>query len=134
MKFIDVGRNEVARDAEVRSAPLGEIGSILSRRKWQILIMFLAIFAVVAVATFMMPKQYESHMKILVKNDRANMVVGPGANAQLSQPGEISETDLNTEIELLNSGDLLQQVVTATGLVKPDATGAGTPAEPQSLA
>ena len=127
MKFIDVARNDVARNAEIRSAPLGEIGSILSRRKWQILIMFVVIVAVVAVATFRMPKQYESHMKILVKNDRANMVVGPGVNAQLSQPGEISETELNTEIELLNSSDLLQQVVTAGGLVKLEATGAATP-------
>jgi uncharacterized protein involved in exopolysaccharide biosynthesis len=134
MKFIDVARTDVARNAEIRSAPLGEIAAILSRRKWQILIMFIAIFAVVAVTTFMTPKQYESHMKILVKNDRANMVVGPGTNAQSSQPGEVSETELNTEIELLNSSDLLQQVVTASGLVTPGATGTATPAERQQLA
>jgi uncharacterized protein involved in exopolysaccharide biosynthesis len=125
---------EVARSTDVRSAPLGEIGSILSRRKWQILIMFVLIVIVVAVVTYRMPKQYESHMKILVKNDRANMVVGAGVNAQLSTPGEISETGINTEIELLNSSDLLQQVATATGLEKLEPTGATPPDQRQQLA
>ena len=107
---------ELARNAEVRIAPLGQIAAILSRRKWMILIVFILIVAAVAVATLRMPKQYEAHMKILVKNERANMVVSTGVNAQSSAPGEVSETEINTEIELLNSSDLLRQVASASGL------------------
>jgi uncharacterized protein involved in exopolysaccharide biosynthesis len=122
---IDVARNadvvrnaDVARNADGGATPLGEIGGILSRRKWQILIVFLLTVAVVATVTFRMPKQYEARMKILVKNDRANPVVSAGVNAQPSAPGEVSETEVNTEIELLNNNDLLQQVVTASDLAK----------------
>ena len=90
-----------------RDVPLEEIRAILSRRKWQILVTFLLIVTSVAAVTFLMPKQYEAHMKILVKNERADMVVSAGSNAQSSFQGEVSETQINTEIELLNSDDLL---------------------------
>ena len=125
---------QIKRNADARNSPLGQIGGILSRRKWQILIVFVVIVAVVAGTTFHMPKQYEARMKIFVKNERANIVVSPGTSAQSSPPGEVSETELNTEIELLSSYDLLRQVVSATGLDKVQATGKNTPAELQELA
>jgi uncharacterized protein involved in exopolysaccharide biosynthesis len=59
-----------------------------------------------------------------VKNERANMVVSAGSNAESSFRGEVSETQINTEIELLNSGDLLRQVAVASGLEKLETPGA----------
>ena len=122
------------RNVDAKNSPLGQIGGILSRRKWQILILFSVIVAAVAVTTFCIPKQYEARMKIFVKNERANIVVGPGATAQSAPPGEVSETGINTEIELLRSYDLLRQVVIASGLDKPVATGKNAPAELRELA
>jgi len=124
----------VARNAEVGTPPRGEIGAILSRRKWQTLIMFVLIVAVVTVATLRMPKQYKTRMKILVKNERANMVVSAGINAPPAPPREVSETEINTEIELLNSNDLLHQVVTASGLGKLEITGGTSAGQRQQLA
>ena len=101
-----------------RSSPLSLIGAILLRRKWQILITFLVIAGGVTVVTLRTPKEYESRMKILVKNERAGIVISGSSSDQSLLQGEVSETEINTEIELLNSNDLLRQVVTASGLDK----------------
>lgn len=114
----------------VRSGPVGEIASIYQRRKRQILITFFLTLAIVAVATFTATAEYEAHMKILVKNQRASMGVAGGLDAQA---GEVSETEINTEIELLNSADLLRNVVTLSGLA--GMPGSGTaPAERRKMA
>src|ERR1700728_270515 len=76
------------------SLALAEIGTILYRRKWQILVMFVLIVTSVAAATFLMPNQYEAHMKILVKNERADMLVSAGSTAQSSYQGQVSETQI----------------------------------------
>jgi uncharacterized protein involved in exopolysaccharide biosynthesis len=95
---------------------LGDVAAILLRRKRQIAGTFFGIFCTVAVVTFLLPKQYESHMKILVKNERADMIVSPGGGAGSGYHGEVSETEINSEIELLNGLNLLQTVVTKCGL------------------
>ncbi len=92
---------------------INEIVPILIKRKQQILITFLVIVTGVAAATFLMPKRYETHMKILVKSDRAD---------NSASSGDVSEALINTEIELLNSNDLLEQVVKSTGLQHAERT------------
>ncbi len=117
-----------------RSSPLREIGVILVRRKWQILITFLLVLAGVTVMTLRTPKQYEARMKILVKNDRAGIVVSASSNDQSLFPGEVSETQINTEIELLNNNDLLRQVAIASGLGRSDVKTGKSPAEDREIA
>lgn len=55
-------------------------------------------------------------MKILVKRERADPLVSPDASSQQSVWLGISEEELNSEVELLKSRDLLAQVVAATKL------------------
>lgn len=97
---------------------LSEISAILLRRKWQIAATFVLVVTVVTTGTLLMPKQYESHMKILVKNERADMVVTADSNTGSGYKGAVSEEQINTEIELLNSESLLRQVVEKCGLEK----------------
>lgn len=85
---------------------ISEILPILVKRKRQIVITFLVILAAVAAGTLLMPKEYETRMKILVKSERVDAAA----------LGDVSETQVNTEIELLNSNNLLEQVVKSTGL------------------
>ena len=56
-------------------------------------------------------------MKILALRQRSDAMVTPSANApaQFSND-QVSEEDLNSEVELLNSDDLLRKVVLTTGL------------------
>ena len=56
-------------------------------------------------------------MKILVRRGRVDPIVTSQQNApaQVVQE-EVTESELNSEVELLNSQDLLRRVVLATGL------------------
>lgn len=85
---------------------IGDVLRILIKRKRQIIITFLVIVFAVVTGTLLMPKEYETRMKILVKSDR----VDGGSSS------DVSEAQVNTEIELLNSNNLLEQVAKATGL------------------
>src|SRR6266850_127688 len=77
---------------------------------------FLAIFLTVAVITWLTPARYEAEMKILVKRGRVDPIVSPEANTQLATTSDLNEQDLNSEVELLKSRDLLEKVVVASGL------------------
>jgi succinoglycan biosynthesis transport protein ExoP len=69
-------------------------------------------FAVVVLVALVLPNQYKSNLKILVKNERANSLISVGDQTQgLLYLNDVSEARINTEIELLNSGDLLRRVV-----------------------
>jgi uncharacterized protein involved in exopolysaccharide biosynthesis len=57
-------------------------------------------------------------MKILVKNTRADVVITPEATNATSGNSEVTETQINSEIALLTSRDLLEQVVIQSGLDK----------------
>jgi uncharacterized protein involved in exopolysaccharide biosynthesis len=91
--------------------PGKRFAAILFRRKHAFLLLFPLLFAAVAIATFLMPRQYESRMRILVKNERADLVVSPDARDRSQPPGDVSEAQVNSEIELLTSNDLLVRVV-----------------------
>src|SRR6267142_5983803 len=80
------------------------------------LLSFLAIFLTVAVITWLTPARYEAEMKILVKRGRVDPIVSPEANTQLATTSDLNEQDLNSEVELLKSRDLLEKVVVASGL------------------
>jgi uncharacterized protein involved in exopolysaccharide biosynthesis len=108
------------------SVTLADITAVLARRKWQIATAFFLVIALVAGVTFTTPKQYESHMKILVKNERADTIVSAGNGEGSGYHGEVSETEINSEIELLNSSTLLRRVVTACGLDRLDKASAGS--------
>lgn len=99
--------------APVPGAPLSltSLLAVVFRRKMLVSGLFFAIAASVTAVTFLMPRQYESRMKVLVKNERAGLVVSPDARNGAQQPGNVSETEVNSEIELLTSNDLLARVV-----------------------
>ncbi len=97
--------------AEPRTVSLKDIASILRRRRWLMASTFILTVAAVAAATFALPKQYETRMKVLVKNDRADMIISPDHNSTPDYLAETTEAQVNSEIELLTSNDLLKQVV-----------------------
>ncbi len=95
---------------------LRDIISVLFRQRWSMLAAFALVVIAMGVSGVWIPK-YEAQMKILALRQRSDAIVTPAANA----PGEfnndeVSEEDLNSEVELLNSYDLLRKVVLATGL------------------
>lgn len=89
--------------------------SALFRRKLVILVVFAAVFAAGCAFTLLSPKKYESRMKVFIKHERADSVVSPD-NSNAVVRSEVSESDVNTEIELLINTELLRKVVVRNGL------------------
>ena len=99
-----------------------DAASVWFRHKLLMAVTFLTIAVGTATWTLMAPNEYESRMKILVKNLRTDVPITPertnGAYGATSDK-DVSETQINSEIELLTSKDLLNQVVSDCGLNKP---------------
>ena len=80
---------------------------------------FLGAFTGVVLAAFLLPLRYQANTKILVKHERQDPLVTPDASSALPQaPLGPTETELNSEIVLTKSPDLLEAVVTTCGLQK----------------
>src|SRR3979490_1513749 len=101
------------------SISLRDGASALFRRKGLVLFTFMAVVLGTAVITFLLPNKYDSRMKILVKNQRVDVAITAERTSGAPAPNienEVSENQINSEIELLTSKDLLTQVVTDCGL------------------
>ena len=102
------------------SITLRDGASALFRRRALVLFTFLAVVLGTAIVTYLLPNKYESRMKILVKNQRVDVAITPQATggAPLGVESEVSENQINSEIELLTSRDLLAQVAKDCGLAQ----------------
>jgi uncharacterized protein involved in exopolysaccharide biosynthesis len=94
---------------------LRDIVAVLFRQRWPMLITF-ALVVIAAIASGRWEPKYEAQMKIMVRRQRADAIVSPSANAPESSGDQVSEEYLNSEVELLNSDDLLRKVAQTTGL------------------
>ena len=93
----------------------------LFRRRALVLFIFLIVVVGTAIVTFLLPNRYESRTKILVKNQRVDVAITAeqtGGAPPATVESEVSENQINSEIELLTSKDLLTQVVKECGLAK----------------
>ena len=97
---------------------LREIAITLFRRKWLLLGPLMTITLIALALAIVLPDRYQSRMKILVKNTRADTVITTEANGGTNGSGEITESQINSEIALITSKDLLEQVVTQSKLDK----------------
>ena len=76
---------------------------------------FLFIFGAVVLITLFTPRQYEAELKILVKGERADPLVSSEKESVAARP-DVTEQDVNSEVELLRSRDLLEKVALANGV------------------
>lgn len=99
-----------------RLPTLRDIATPIFRRPRLVLLTFLLLAGGTILGVLLSPKDYESKMKILVKRERVDTAVTPGRDAVMSNPGSVTEEELNSEVELLKSRDLLEKVVVECGL------------------
>lgn len=71
----------------------------------------LACVCMAAVATMVLPHHYKSEMKFLVNHERADLLITPAKDQAAASPGEVEEAEVNSEIEVLKSYDILKAVV-----------------------
>lgn len=105
-------------DAGNASLTLRDAAVPVFRQRRLALSLFIGIFAGAVLAATLIPPEYEAEMKILVNRDRADDIVTPNQDTHVvsTQAPTVREEDLNSEVELLKSRDLLAQVAVACDL------------------
>ena len=105
--------------AGVRSHTLRDIVGVLFRHHRLMTLSFAGILAGAIVVAVLQPNHYQSDMKILVKRERIDPVVTAQSSASAPQTAtQVTEEELNSEVELLTSSDVLAKVVTGSELEK----------------
>jgi uncharacterized protein involved in exopolysaccharide biosynthesis len=95
----------------------------LFRRRNILIATFLAILCAGLLFAFFRGASYSSRMTILVNRERLDPLVSTEATTQLvTTDNPVTQEEINSEIELLSSRDVLEQVVTTNGLDKPGAS------------
>jgi polysaccharide biosynthesis protein PslE len=114
------------------SPSLRDVVAVGFRRRRLIVLSFLGIFLGAIAVAVLTGSKYQAEMKILVRHRRADSVVGgsPGGVVQLQTA--VGEEETNSEVQLIESSDLLEQVVVACGLdkVKPRFWSSWIPTNP----
>jgi uncharacterized protein involved in exopolysaccharide biosynthesis len=100
----------------IPSPTVRDFMTVIFRHRTLVVASFLAILLGVVVGTWLLPKQYEAQMKILVKRERGETLITPDRGSQSFMVRDITPEDINSEVELLRSRDLLEKVVIACGL------------------
>src|SRR5438874_11664379 len=103
---------------ERQSVTVRDLLSVGFRQKRLMINTFLGIFSLVIVLAAILPRKYQSEMKILVRHERADNMVTPDREQPMQLRTDVSEAELQSEAELVKSRDLLASVVTACGLQK----------------
>lgn len=85
------------------------------RHKRPMLIGFGAILLGAILAAMILPSEYQATTKFLVEHQRVDPVVSPDKDPGVVR-SDIPEEELNSEVELLQDGDVLRQVVVSSGL------------------
>jgi len=102
---------------------LRDVLTPLFRHKRLLALVFFGTFFAAALVAVMVAFQYKASMKILVNRQRLDpMVTSESTLQQLVQPPPVTDEEINSEVELLQSADVLREVVLANGLQQREKT------------
>ena len=106
----------VALRGSLSSPTLRDVAAVFFRQKRLLAISFVTIAAAGILYSTLFPS-YKAEMKVLLRRGRIDPAVTPTPTPSPAfEHDEITEEELNSEVELLHNDDLLRQVVLETGL------------------
>src|SRR5712692_4056055 len=106
-------------DAATTETTLRDLVSPLFRHRRLVVVYFMGALLCSIAATWLLSSKYESRMAILVNRERLDPVVTTESTTQVPQLApQVTEEEINSEVELLQSRDVLENVVLASGLQK----------------
>ena len=93
----------------VQGHPVLSILEGVFRHRWLFFTLLIVVISLVVAVTLATPRQYRSEMRFLLENSRSNAVITPDRS---SSPAlmEITEQQINSELEVLGSEDVLNAV------------------------
>jgi uncharacterized protein involved in exopolysaccharide biosynthesis len=95
-----------------------DVVAIGFRHQRVLVLCFVGVVLGVSLSAIFLPTKYRAETKLLVKRDRIDPVVSPEQNAPMTFHDTVSEEEINSEVELIQSQDVMQKVVTTCGLDK----------------
>jgi uncharacterized protein involved in exopolysaccharide biosynthesis len=108
----------VVSPASLNSPTLRDIAAVFFRQKSLLTISFVVIATAGILYSALFPS-YRAEMKVLLRRSRIDPEVSPTPTPSPAfEHDEITEEELNSEVELLHDDDLLRQVVLDTGLAQ----------------
>jgi uncharacterized protein involved in exopolysaccharide biosynthesis len=101
------------------SPTMRDLLAVLFRQRRLALISFVAIFLAVLGYGVLAPS-YQAHMNVLVRRGRVDPLVTPAPTpSPMFQRDEVTEEELNSQVELLRDDEVLRTVVQASGATAP---------------
>ena len=88
------------------------------RHQRVLILCFCGVVLGVLLSALVLPTKYRAETKLLVKRERVDPMVSPEQNAPMMFHDTVGEEEINSEVELIQSQDVLQKVVTTCGLDK----------------
>jgi len=95
-----------------------DVAAIGFRHQKVLVLCFVGVVLGVGLSSFLLPAKYRSETKLLVKRERIDPVITPEQNAPLTFHDTVSEEEINSEVELITSSDVLAKVVKTCNLDK----------------
>jgi uncharacterized protein involved in exopolysaccharide biosynthesis len=109
-------QNFNTRDTQASySFSMRDLIAIGFRQKRAVVVAFCSLLMGTVLAVILMPADYQGSTKFLIERARMDPVVSSGHEAGAVK-SEVTEEELNSEVELLKSDDVMRQVVVAAGL------------------
>jgi uncharacterized protein involved in exopolysaccharide biosynthesis len=100
------------------SFSLRDVLTIVFRHKRVVVLSFLGILTGAVLAALFHAPEYRASTKFLIERERLDPVISPGQSTPSETRSEVTEEELNSEVELIKSADVLRQVVVSCGLQK----------------
>ena len=114
------------------SPTMRDLLAVLFRQRRLALISFMAIFLAILGYGVLAPS-YQAHMSVLVRRGRVDPLVTPAPTpSPMFQRDEITEEELNSQVELLRDDEILRTVVQASGPTGAPGTNATSAAARKS--
>ncbi len=122
----------VASRGPLHSPTLRDVAAVFFRQKRLLAISFAVIAATGILYSVLFPS-YKAEMKVLLRRGRIDPAVSPTPTPSPAfEHDEITEEELNSEVELLHDEDILRQVVLDTGLARKTWVSALTLQNPEA--
>jgi uncharacterized protein involved in exopolysaccharide biosynthesis len=81
------------------------------KRKWQILGIVAIVVLSIALSGFLRPNIYKTNAKVLIRPGRAEIQLSAGDQREITVPVSATTEMINSEMEILQSQDLMRQVL-----------------------
>jgi len=99
-----------------------DLMTVVFKRRWMILLFAAGVLVMVGLTTLLAPPTYEVEATLLVNKSRAEVPIGPRESQQLIVR-QVTQEEINSEIEILKSRQLLEEMLEILNPKQPPESG-----------